>query len=112
MTDLTPDELAERRRHERCPMIKPCKVRDRRGLLFSPGHTTNLSISGALINIDRARPFAKGDELDLVIAPPSGTVVASSSMVRAVVRRITPIDFHHQAVAVEFEHPQSMLAAA
>ena len=95
----------ERRRHQRHTTIRACKVRDRRTLLFAPGKTTDLSVSGALIRVDRVRPFAQGDELDLVVAWDNDAIVPGDSMIRATVRRVMPIDYHHQAVAIQFEAP-------
>lgn len=97
----------ERRRHTRFSVVRSCKVRDRRTLLFSAGKTSDLSESGALIRVDRTRPFAEGDVLELVISWNGERVLSSEGLLRATVRRVTPIDYHHQAVAVEFEQSMS-----
>ena len=93
----------ERRRHTRHTIVRSCKVRDRRTLLFSAGKTSDISISGALVRVDRIRPFAPGDELELVIAWGEDAVLSSAGIVKARVRRVTPIDHHHQAIAIEFD---------
>ena len=93
----------ERRRHQRHSTVRACKIRDRRTLLFAPGRTSDLSVSGALLRVDRVRPFAPGDEIDVVVAWDNGAIVTGDSMIRATVRRVVPMDYHHQAVAVQFE---------
>lgn len=92
----------ERRRHERNIVVRPCKVRDRRNLLFSAGQTHDVSESGALVKVDSARAFTPGDELEVAIAWNHDPVLAAEGLVRARVRRVTPIDYHHQALALEF----------
>lgn len=96
-----------RRRFERSSLVRPCKVRDRRMLLFSPGETCDYSHGGLLLRVDRARPFSAGDQLDVVIAWQNDPLVQGSAMTRATVRRVTPMDCHHQAIALEFDCPVS-----
>lgn len=96
---------AERRRSERHAMVRPCKVRDRRSLLFSPGQTSDLSDEGALLRLEGFRPFAQGDEVELLVAWAHEGVLSSDSLVQAKVVRVIPIDFHHQAVAIQFGAP-------
>ena len=95
----------ERRKFERTPTVRPCKVRDRRMLLFSPGQTCDVSQGGLLLRVDRARPFAPGDQIDVVVAWSHDALVRGEAMSRATVKRVTPMDCHHQAIAVEFETP-------
>lgn len=102
----------ERRRHARQELVRACKVRDIRTLHFTPGQTSDLSDSGALIRVDRARPYGPGDELDVALAASTGAVILSERMVRAVVRRVLPIDYHNQAIAVEFRGGPPALALA
>jgi hypothetical protein len=105
-------DLSDRRKHQRQPVIRHCKVRDRRTAAYAPGQTADLSMGGALIRVDRARPFGPGDEVDLVVSWDDRAVLSADSLVRARVRRVTPIDHHHQAVAVEFVAEAAALAAA
>lgn len=93
----------ERRRHNRDIMVRPCKLRDRRSLLFAAGETHDVSPGGAMVRIDSARSFSPGDEVDVAIAWNHDPVLASEGLVRARVRRVLPIDFHHQALALEFD---------
>jgi len=100
-------EPVDRRRHERRREVRPAKVRDRRMLLFSGGETCDISEGGMLLRVERARAFAQGDELDVVVAWGNDALVRGEAMTRARVRRVTPIDHHHQALALEFERPAS-----
>lgn len=102
----------DRRQHERKIVVSQCKIRDRRGLLFSPGQTSNVSEGGALVRVDRVRPFDVGDQIQFVMAPGEAGVLKSSMLVDAVVRRVIPIDYHHQALALQFVEPKANVAAA
>jgi hypothetical protein len=116
MTDSQRDVLSfdgmDRRRHARYQVVRPCKVRDRRTLVFSPGMTADVSASGALLRIDRVRPILPGDEMEVAVAWTPNAVLGSDTLVRAVVKRVTPIDHYHQAVAVEFEAKNAATRAA
>jgi c-di-GMP-binding flagellar brake protein YcgR len=100
---MTTSHSIERRRHERNIVVRPCKVRDRRSLLFSPGQTHDISDGGMLVKVDSARAFSPGDEIELAVAWNHDPVLASEGMVKARVRRVFPIDYHHQAIALEFD---------
>lgn len=102
----------ERRRFERTPTVRPCKIRDRRMLLFSAGQTCDVSAGGLLLRVDRARPFVAGDKLDVVVAWSHDPLLRGEAMSRATVRRVTPIDCHHQAIAIEFDNPAQQALAA
>lgn len=102
----SPDSPEERRRHARQVIVRPCKIRDRRTLLYAPGHTTDISVGGALIRVERARPFAAGDEVELVVAWATDAVLPTREMVRGTVKRVHPIDHRYQAVAIEFAASQ------
>ncbi len=95
-------DASNRRTHERFHAVHPCKLRNRRALLFTTAHTTDVSRSGALLRIDRNRTFEPGDTIDLYIAPKTESFLASDTARHATIRRVVPIDHHYQAVAVEF----------
>ncbi len=105
LTDHEPVELTgpERRRHARYTVVRPCKVRDCRTLVYSPGQTSDVSAGGALLCLERVRPVMVGDELEVAVAWTPGAVLGSETMVKARVKRVTPIDHYHQAIALEFE---------
>lgn len=107
----------ERRRHTRMSLIRPCKVRDCKTFVYSPGLTCDVSASGALLRVDRVRPVVPGDQIEVAVAWTRDAVLSAESMVKAIVRRVIPIDHYHQSVAVEFEpavaaEAQVMRAAA
>lgn len=104
-------ELSERRKHPRETLVRRCKVRDRRTASYAPGVTADASIGGLLLRVDRARPYGPGDELDIVVSWDDRPMVSADGLVRARVRRVTPIDHHHQAVAVEFVREAAAIAA-
>lgn len=106
-----PHSISDRRQHQRQTVVKHCKIRDRRTSSFAAGVTTDVSLGGALLRVDRARPFGPGDELDLVVSWDDRAVVSQDAMVRARVRRVTPIDHQHQAVAIEFVREVASIAA-
>ncbi len=104
-------ELIERRQHPRHTVVRHCKVRDGRTASFAPGLTTDVSDGGALIRVDRARPYGPGDEIDIVVSWDDRPVLSSQDLIRARIRRVQPIDHHHQAVAVEYVRAAAALAA-
>lgn len=104
-------ELSERRQHPRKTLIRQCKVRDGRTASYAAGQTADVSAGGALIRVDRARPYGPGDEIELVVSWDDRPVISAKDLVRARVRRVTPIDHHHQAVALEFVPEAAALAA-
>lgn len=109
---MTAHGTLERRRHHRNSLVRPCKVRDLRGLHFCPGQTTDVSFSGALLKVGRDRLFGPGDQLDVAVGWTDSAVLPSERMVRAVVRRVLPIDYHTQAIAVEFQDVPGVALAA
>lgn len=109
---MTPTLTSDRRTNPRHCVVKSCKIRDRRTARYSPGQTADISHGGALIRVDRARAFGPGDELDLVVAWGDGVVLPAEALVRAIVRRVTPIDHHHQALAVQFADHVARTATA
>jgi c-di-GMP-binding flagellar brake protein YcgR len=93
----------ERRRCERHQIVKDCKLRGCSAPAFTPAQTTNLSLSGALIRIPTARPFAPGDEIELALPASNEPLITSDALIHARVRRVIPIDHHHQALGIEFD---------
>jgi hypothetical protein len=109
---MTLQSNADRRRDARHILVRACKVRGRRDLLFSAGQTHDVSDSGALVRVERTRQFGPGDELDIVVAWSDEPLLSADATVRARVRRVTPIDHHHQAIALEFIETSAVAIAA
>ena len=93
----------DRRRHDRLDTIRGCKVRSVARPGFAPAQTTNLSLGGALLRVPGDRPFAPGDEVELALPVEGQTLVRSDELIRARVRRVVPIDHHHQALGLQFQ---------
>lgn len=96
---------AERRRHPRRDFIRPCKVQRAGEIKFEAGQTSNISTSGALLRVALKHSIRPGEMLRVGVAWESAGVLESGSLLPARVVRVVPIDFHHQAVAVEYDRP-------
>lgn len=103
-----PVQIGERRRAPRSMVVKHCKVFHRRLARFVGGETSNVSNTGLLLRIDRARPVMVGDEVQVAVAWDQRIQMLPSHSLRSGrVVRVTPIDHHHQAIAVAFEDVHS-----
>lgn len=104
---------SERRRHDRTCELHPAKVYDERAEKFFGAETCDISVSGALLKVNRTMPVRAGDVFDVGIAwTPSDVVIATEGLTRSRVVRVTPIDRFSQAVAVEYAHPMEAKLAA
>ena len=93
----------DRRRHDRLWTVRGCRVRAVSRVRAETAETANVSESGALIRIGSTGTFGLGDEVEVVVAWDGEGLVRAEQAVRGVIRRIVPMDFHHQAIAVEFQ---------
>jgi PilZ domain len=100
----------DRRRHTRNDFVRPCKVQRSGHVRYEAGQTSNISTSGALLRIAREPAIRTGETIRVGVAWESGGVLASGSLLPARVVRVIPIDFHHQAVAVEYCQPAASAA--
>jgi len=99
-----PVQIGERRRSSRRTIVKPCKVFHRRLARFIGGETSNASGSGLLLRVDHSRPVMVGDEVQVAVAWDRRAPVLRSQALRSGrIVRVTPIDHHHQAIAVAME---------
>lgn len=69
---------------------------------YVPCMTTNVSEGGVLIRIERSRPLMVGDEIRIALDWSQAGLCGNDRMRTAQVVRVTPIDAHHQAVALQF----------
>ncbi|MGD9691468.1 MAG: PilZ domain-containing protein [Phycisphaerales bacterium] len=111
MNSQSPDLTTERRRHPRIASVRPAKVFVPEALRFAPAQTTDLSEGGALLCVDRSRPLAPGDVIEVLVTPKDPGLSTVSEMTRARVVRVTPVDHFQQAVAVEYDAPATAIAA-
>ncbi|MEC9372544.1 MAG: PilZ domain-containing protein [Planctomycetota bacterium] len=105
--NLSLDDGAERRRSERQVIVRPGKVFLRTALRYVPATTSNVSAGGALLCVDRSRPIRAGELVEIAIDWNQAAIVRQDELSPARVVRVTPMDCHHQAVAVAFERPAS-----
>ena len=91
-----------RRRHDRAWIVRGCRIRATNRVRAEQAETTNLSESGALIRVGSEGTFGVGDEVEILVAWDGEAVVQSDDSIRGVVRRVVPMDYHHQAIGVEF----------
>ncbi len=102
MHDHPANMTIDRRRHPRLNAVRPAKVFLPEALRFAPAQTTDISQSGALLCVDRARTLAPGDMIEVLVPPPGAAMAEAKNMTPARVVRVTPVDHFQQAVAVEY----------
>jgi len=95
----------ERRSNDRLIMTRPAKLYESLFDRYYSGQTSNISPSGALIVVSRSIPIASGDSIEVAIAQDSlDAIIPKNQMVTADVVRVTAVDMHTQAVAIQFLH--------
>lgn len=103
----------EQRSHKRFAIVRPSKVFRRSTQSFCPAVSEDLSFAGARLNVRTARPVLVGEVLEVGIALTNSSIVAESSMLRAIVVRSTPAaDGLSHSVAVRYLHREPALAKA
>lgn len=95
----------DRRVFPRRSFVRPCKVQRTGDVRFEAGETTNISAGGALIKVAGRQPIRPGERLRVGVAWETKGVLESGSLLPARVVRVVPIDFHHQAVAIQYDRP-------
>lgn len=93
----------DRRRHERIFTVRDCKLRGRSNPSFTPAQTTNLSLGGALLRVPTSRVYAPGDTIEVALPAGNEPLITSDALIGATVRRVIPVDHHHQAIGIEFD---------
>lgn len=102
----------ERRRYPRTVLSRPCKVYRHATRRFIAARTLDVSGGGTLLSLDTARPLSPGEEIDLIIAWDTSGVVPIDSMLAARTVRTHRSGPDNQTVAVQFEVPTELAAAA
>jgi hypothetical protein len=92
----------DRRQHERVWTTRGCRVRGIARVRSEPAETANISQGGALIRVGTTSAFGIGDEVEVVVAREGQGLLRAEDAIRGIVRRVVPMDFHHQAIGVEF----------
>lgn len=103
---------ADRRRHTRMYVRKPCKIFHFGSRLYIPASTHDFSVGGAMVWLDAGRQLSVGDEISVIVGWNSGAVVRQDSSIPGRVLRIISMDGGRQAAAVQFKSVQKARLAA
>ncbi|MBX3379939.1 MAG: PilZ domain-containing protein [Phycisphaeraceae bacterium] len=103
---------ADRRRHTRMYVRKPCKIFHAGSQRYLPACTHDFSVGGAMVWIDEGRHLQLGDDIDIIVGWTSGAVVRQDSSVSGRVLRVIDMDGGRQAAAVQFKSLQQARLAA
>ncbi|TVQ32631.1 MAG: PilZ domain-containing protein [Phycisphaeraceae bacterium] len=106
------DNGQDRRRSTRRSLMLQCKLHHCSSSRFIGATTSNVSDGGALICVQRDKPIAAGDRVEVAIDWDKSPLVQQQAMLPAHVVRVTPIDHHLQAVAVAYDQPAALAVAA
>lgn len=101
---------AERRRNKRFSVARPGKAFRRSTQQYAPITSRNLSVGGALLEVQTQRPIGVGELVDVAIAFRERPVLQSESLVSAIVTRAEPVQDGRQTVAVRYIEPVAMAA--
>lgn len=112
MTATKIESTVERRRHPRTNAVRAAKVFLPEALRFAPAQTTDVSVGGALLCVDRARSLSPGDLIEVLVPPPGAAIAEAKDMTLARVVRVTPVDHFQQAVAIEYAASAAQRRAA
>jgi hypothetical protein len=93
---------ADRRRHVRLDVDRPCKVVVPTARRALSARTSNVSVTGALLRVDSPRLLNPGETLRLAISWSNTPIVREDQLVFARVVRALGIQGEAQTVAVEF----------
>jgi len=103
---------ADRRRHTRMYVRKPCKIFHFGSQLYIPASTHDFSVGGAMVWLDAGRQLSVGDDISVIVGWNSGAVVRQDSSIPGRVLRIISMDGGRQAAAVQFKSVQMARIAA
>ncbi len=102
----------ERRRHERRPISKACKIFRPLTRRYTAALTRDVSEGGAMIEIECARPLMVGERIGLGVSWTDSPVLREESLIEGIVVRVTETDDDRQTVAVRFADACALVAAA
>jgi hypothetical protein len=102
----------ERRRFERVPCARPCKVLHPASMRYMAARTLDFSPGGALLELSQHRPLRSGDRVDVMIDWDQRGVVGRETTREAVVVRTGEPEGLRQRVGVAFLAEQAAHAAA
>jgi hypothetical protein len=109
---VTTEARQERRREARMPLARPMKLRCVETGRYLAGQTSNLSASGALLEVRHPSLLVPGQRLQIGIAWGRGlAVIDSDQLAEATVVRSLALG-SAQRVAVQFSHRQELALTA
>ena len=108
---IEPAHNADRRAHARMAVARPAKVLLPRAQRYVPGRTLNVSVNGALVEVQTTRAPAEGESIGLAIAWSDAVVLPTSSVVEAKVIRRT-IDGDKVTLALCYSAAQTLAKPA
>lgn len=95
----------ERRRHERVPIRRACKVFHRGTWRYLSGATCDASAGGVLVEMDTPRDLTPGDPVDVAVATELGVVLRGEEFVAGKVVRVQESEGGRLRVAVKLIRP-------
>jgi hypothetical protein len=103
----------ERRRHERLPLVRPCKLYEPRSRKYIPALTEDLSRSGVLLHVPRILELVPGDLIYVGVAlKRRQAVIPGDEMLPARVIRRLQSTSGQTIIAAEFEAGAAALPLA
>lgn len=112
MGGISEEVCVERRRYERRPFGRACKLLHEPTLQFMAAQTRDLSSGGALLELSHHRKLGIGDRVDVMIDWSSRGLVDSQAMIGATVVRIGGDEGLLQRVGVRFDRELTVAQAA
>lgn len=110
--DQTLGTSSERRRNKRFRITRDGKIYRPEARQYLAAQTRDLSVGGALLEVDAERPFAPGDRVEIAVASTDSGVVRDDAMVSAIVVRAVALGGRRQTIAVRYTGPRQAARAA
>lgn len=107
-----PIEEKDRRRYPRIDLDRACKVYHPASRRFAAARTRNVSAGGALLRVQTGRPLLPGETIDVALSLEAKPLLQSIAMIPSTVIRSLPVGDNAQELAVRFEAPIDLAAAA
>lgn len=103
---------SERRRNKRFRITRDGKIYRPEARQYLAAQTRDLSVGGALLEVDAERPFAPGDRVEVAVASTDSGVVRDDAMVSAIVVRADALGGRRQTIAVRYTGARPSARAA
>jgi len=97
------EQPAERRRHQRFQIARPCKVHHPVSRRYVAAETLDVAAGGVLLHVDSPRPLAPGDLVEVVVAWDDSVILSTDAQIPAKVLRVIQSAEGGQTVACVFD---------